>query len=378
MFPLDIQMVDLKTQYSRIKHEIDQAIMSVINSAQFINGDEVRAFAQNLSTYLDNAFVIPCANGTDALQIALMSLDLEKGDEIIVPAFTYVATAEVIGLLGLKPVLVDVDPFTFNTSSALIEEHISPKTRAIVPVHLFGQSSDMEDILALAKKFNLFVIEDNAQTIGAKYMFSNGDSDFTGCIGDIGTTSFFPSKNLGCYGDGGALTTRDEGFAHKLQMIANHGQSKKYHHQIIGCNSRLDTIQAAVLNVKLKYLNQYQLTRYNAAKYYTENLNDLDFIITPFEASNSTHVYHQYTLRVKSELRDKLKIYLASHGIPTMIYYPLPLYEQVAFKTIINTNIDLPISRKLCKEVLSLPIHSEIDKHTQDFIIEKIRMFPNE
>lgn len=372
---LNIQMVDLKSQYLSMQKEIDDAILSVIHSTQFINGDEVRNFANNLSQYFNDAFVIPCANGTDALQIALMALELEPGDEVLVPAFTYVATAEVIALLGLTPKLVDVDPNTFNITADILKNHISDKTKVIIPVHLFGQSSDMEDILKLAKEYNITVIEDNAQAIGALYTFKDGSHDFTGCMGDMGTTSFFPSKNLGCYGDGGAMTTRDEGFAHKLQMIANHGQSKKYHHQIVGCNSRLDTIQAAVLNVKLKYLDNYALSRQKVANYYNENLVNLDFLSTPLKAENSTHVYHQYTLKIKNNQRDNLKNYLQEHNIPSMVYYPIPLYKQVAFNHLIDKDLYFKNTEELCNSVLSLPIHTEMKSEELDYIVDTIKDF---
>jgi dTDP-4-amino-4,6-dideoxygalactose transaminase len=375
MTPEKIQMVDLYTQYEKVQPEMDHAILDVVRSTQFINGQAVKSFTSALSDYLDNAYVIPCANGTDALQIALMALDLKQDDEVIVPAFTYVATAEVIGLLGLKPIMVDVDPYTFNTTAELINPRLTDRTKAIIPVHLFGQSTDMEDILILAKDRGIAVIEDNAQAIGAKYTFRDGSSDFTGCMGDMGTTSFFPSKNLGCYGDGGAMTTRDHGFALKMQMIANHGQSKKYHHQVIGCNSRLDTIQAAVLEIKLKHLNKYSDARQAVAKYYDNNLAGIDGLITPTVAENSTHVYHQYTLRVLNGKRNDLKAFLADHGVPSMIYYPLPLYKQVAFQSILESDFDLPVSEQLSHEVLSLPIHTEMPSETQDFIIETIKKF---
>lgn len=370
-----IQMVDLSAQYEKVQAEMDQAILDVVRSSQFINGQAVKSFTSALSDYLNKAYVVPCANGTDALQIALMALDLERGDEVIVPAFTYIATAEVIGLLGLKPIMVDVDPFTFNTTAELIKPKISDRTKAIIPVHLFGQSTDMEDILILAKEHGIAVIEDNAQAIGAKYTFRDGSTDFTGCMGDMGTTSFFPSKNLGCYGDGGAMTTRDHGFALKMQMIANHGQSKKYHHQVIGCNSRLDTIQAAVLEIKLKHLNEYSDARQSVAKYYDHNLSDIDGLITPTVAKNSTHVYHQYTLRVLNGKRNDLKAFLADHGVPSMIYYPLPLYKQVAFQSILETDFDLPVSEQLSHEVLSLPIHTEMKHETLAYIVEALRKF---
>ncbi len=370
-----IQMVDLKGQYLRIKEEIDSEIRKVLDTTAFINGPKVGEFAGNLAGYTGAEYVIPCANGTDALQIALMALGLKPGDEIIVPAFTYVATAEVIGLLGLTPVMVDVDYHTFNITAGNIEKAVTPKTRAVVPVHLFGQSCDMEPILDLAKKHNLYVIEDNAQAIGAVYTFSDGRKMQTGTMGDIGCTSFFPSKNLGCYGDGGALMTGNKDLAGKLKMIANHGQKIKYHHSVIGCNSRLDTIQAAVLDVKLKYLDEYSGARYKAAEYYTEKLKDIPGIITPSEAENTTHVYHQYTLKIKDGKRDELKKYLEREGIPAMIYYPLPLQEQEAFMNIAREGESLEVSKELAGSVLSLPVHTEMRENVQDYIISKIKDF---
>lgn len=371
-------MVDLKGQYIKIKDEVDAEIQKVLDTTAFINGPQVNNFAQNLAHYSGVEYVIPCANGTDALQIAFMALELQPGDEIIVPAFTYVATAEVIGLLGLTPIMVDVDYDTFNIAADNIKRAISPKTKAIVPVHLFGQSCDMEPILKLAKEHDLYVVEDNAQAIGAVYTFSNGKKVQTGTMGDIGCTSFFPSKNLGCYGDGGAMFTNNKELAERLKMIANHGQRVKYHHSVIGCNSRLDTIQAAVLDVKLKYLDSYSQARYGAAQYYTERLKDIQGIITPKEAINSTHVYHQYTLKVKDGKRDVLKHYLEQAGIPAMIYYPLPLQEQEAFKKIAKEGESLHISKELAESVLSLPIHTEMKTEVQDFIISKIKEFYHE
>lgn len=374
-----IQMVDLKGQYLKIKEEIDEGIEQVINDTSFINGPIVKRFSDNLSKYMGGCHVIPCANGTDALQIALMALELKPGDEVIVPAFTYVASAEVIGLLGLTPVMVDVDYESFNVTVDNIKKGLSPKTKAIIPVHLFGQSCDMEPILSFSKEHNLFVIEDNAQAIGAEYTFSDGHKEKTGTMGTIGCTSFFPSKNLGCYGDGGAIFTKDEGLAEKIRMIANHGQRVKYHHTVIGCNSRLDSIQAAVLNVKLKHLNEYCQARYEAACYYTEKLKAFDpeekYIVTPMELHKSTHVYHQYTLKIKDGKRDALKQYLADAGIPAMIYYPLPLQEQEAFKPITRAAEDLNNSKEIAYSVLSLPIHTEMTVGIQDTIIRAIINF---
>lgn len=376
---MKIQMVDLKGQYMKIKPEVDAAIQNVIDNMAFINGPIVKEFAQNLSDYMGGCNVIPCANGTDALQIALMALDLKPGDEVIVPAFTYVASAEVIGLLGLTPVMVDVDYDTFNVTVDNIKKALSDKTKAIIPVHLFGQSCDMEPILAFAKEHNLYVIEDNAQAIGAEYTFSDGHKEKTGTMGTIGCTSFFPSKNLGCYGDGGAIFCKDDALSEKLRMIANHGQKVKYHHSVIGCNSRLDSIQAAILNVKLKHLDEYGKARYAAASYYTEKLKAFDpeqkFFITPTELENSTHVYHQYTLKIKNSKRDALKQFLADAGIPSMIYYPLPLQEQEAFKPITRAAEDLTISKDIAYSVLSLPVHTEMTHEIQDTVISAIIKF---
>lgn len=374
-----IQMVDLKGQYLKIKDEVDAGIQNVIDNTAFINGPIVKEFAQHLSDYMGGCYVTTCANGTDALQIALMALELKPGDEVIVPAFTYVASAEVIGLLGLTPVMVDVDYETFNVRVDNIKKALSPKTRAVIPVHLFGQSCDMEPILAFAKEHNLYVIEDNAQAIGAEYTFSDGHKAKTGTMGTIGCTSFFPSKNLGCYGDGGAIFTNDEKLAERIHMIANHGQRVKYHHSVIGCNSRLDSIQAAILDVKLKHLDEYGKARYEAASYYTAKLKEFDpeekFFITPKELDKSTHVYHQYTLKIKNEKRDALRAYLGEQGIPSMIYYPLPLQEQEAFKPITRAAEDLEKSKACAYSVLSLPIHTEMTKDVQDAVINSIISF---
>lgn len=372
-------MVDLKGQYMKIKPEVDAAIQNVIDNTAFINGPIVKEFAKNLSDYMGGCHVITCANGTDALQIALMALGLKPGDEVIVPAFTYVASAEVIGLLGLTPVMVDVDYDTFNVTVDNIKKAFSDKTKAIIPVHLFGQSCDMEPILSFAKEHNLYVIEDNAQAIGAEYTFSDGHKEKTGTMGTIGCTSFFPSKNLGCYGDGGAIFCKDDELAEKLRMIANHGQKVKYHHSVIGCNSRLDSIQAAILNVKLKHLDEYGHARYAAASYYTEKLKAFDpeekFFVTPKELTNSTHVYHQYTLKIKNGKRDELKNFLAEQGVPCMIYYPLPLQEQDAFKPITRAGEALDKSRECAYSVLSLPIHTEMTNDIQDIVINAIKKY---
>ena len=374
---MKIQMVDLKGQYLKIKDEVDAGIQNVIDNTAFINGPIVKEFAQHLSEYMGGCHVTTCANGTDALQIALMALELKPGDEVIVPAFTYVASAEVIGLLGLTPVMVDVDYNTFNVTVDNIKKALSPKTKAIIPVHLFGQSCDMEPILAFAKEHNLYVIEDNAQAIGAEYTFSDGHKAKTGTMGTIGCTSFFPSKNLGCYGDGGAIFTNDDKLAERIAMIANHGQRVKYYHAVIGCNSRLDSIQAAVLDVKLKHLDEYCAARYEAASYYTAKLKEFDseekFIITPKELKNSTHVYHQYTLKIKNNKRDELKAFLAEQGVPSMIYYPLPLQEQEAFMPITRAGEALDNAKACAYSVLSLPIHTEMTRDVQDLVLNAIR-----
>jgi len=370
-----IQMVDLKGQYQKIKPEVDAAIQSVIDNTAFINGQPVKDFSENLAKYLGAKHVIPCGNGTDALQIAMMALGLKPGDEVIVPAFTYVATAEVIGLLRLTPVMVDVNPQTFTVERKNLVKALTANTKAIVPVHLFGQSCDMEPILKFAKEHGLYVIEDNAQAIGAEYTFSDGHKAKTGTMGEIGCTSFFPSKNLGCYGDGGALCTNDDALAEKIRMIANHGQKKKYYHSVIGCNSRLDTIQAAILNVKLPHLDEYCQARREAATYYTSCLKDVKGIEVPYEAEYSTHVFHQYTLKVADGKRDALKKHLEDNNIPAMIYYPLPLQEQEAFQFITRTAESLGNSKNLSSSVLSLPMHTELDKKTQDYIVAKIKDF---
>ena len=372
---MKLQMVDLHSQYLKIKQEIDAGINQVIETSAFINGPQVKEFAVNLAQYTGSKHVITCGNGTDALQIALMALDLKPGDEVIVPAFTYVASAEVIGLLGLTPVMVDVDYATFNVTASNLERALSPRTKAIIPVHLFGQSCDMEPIMQFAAKHGLYVVEDNAQAIGAVYTFSDGQKKHTATIGHIGCTSFFPSKNLGCYGDGGAVFTDDEMLAERIRMIANHGQQVKYHHKVIGCNSRLDTIQAAILNVKVKHLDEYCQARYEAAQYYTSRLMNVKGIITPEELPQSTHVYHQYTLKILDGKRDALKQYLADAGIPSMIYYPLPLQQQQAFKGITRAAESLDIAEKLAYSVLSLPIHTELTIEQQDLVINRIKDF---
>lgn len=370
-----IQMVDTHSQYLKIKDEIDLAISSVHESSNYIRGKEVQLFAEKLGEYLGVEYVIPCGNGTDALQIAMMALGLEPGDEVITPSFTYIATTEVVALLKLKPIFVDVNPITFCMDINSLKKAISPKTKAIVPVHLYGQAAPMEEILKIAKENNLFVVEDNAQALGCDYIFSNGVKKKTGTLGNIGTTSFYPSKNLGAYGDGGALFTRDRELANKIQMIANHGQSKKYHHDMVGCNSRLDSIQAAVLNVKLKYLTEYNLARRKVAEFYSENLSDIEQIKLPGEIGYSTHVFHQYTIKLEDVNREEFTSFLSSKGIPTMIYYPVPGHKQKMF--IKNgTNLwDLPVTESLTSKVCSLPIHTEMDVEQLNYIVDSIKLF---
>ena len=364
-------MVDLGKQYQEIKDELDQAVLDCIRSGMYINGPAVKSFQADLENYLGVKHVIPCANGTDALQIALMALNLKAGDEVIVPSFTYVATAEVIGLLKLKPVMVDVDPSTFNITADKIKAAITPRTRAIVPVHLFGQSADMEPIMEVAEAYNLKVIEDNAQAIGADYTFKNGKKQKAGTIGDIGCTSFYPSKNLGCYGDGGAMFTNNDQLAAKLRMIANHGQSKRYYHQMIGVNSRLDSIQAAILGIKLKRLDQYCSARQKVASFYDEAFKKYAELAIPVRQHNSTHVFHQYTLKITNGKRDQLKEDLSDRGVPSMIYYPVPLYKQEAFKSFVDDQTELPATELLCDSVISLPIHSNMDEETLQYIVQE-------
>lgn len=371
----NIQMVDLVGQYERIRFEVDKAIEEVLNSAAFINGPAVKRFQVDLENYLGAKHVVPCANGTDALQVALMSLGLEPGDEVIVPSFTYVATAEVIALLRLTPVMVDVDPDTFNVTADIIDSAVTSRTKAVVPVHLFGQSCDMGPIMEVAEKHGIAVVEDNAQAIGAVYDFSDGTPRRAGTIGDIGTTSFYPAKNLGCYGDGGAIFTNDDGLAEKLRMIVNHGQSHTYYHDVIGVNSRLDSIQAAVLDVKLKYLDEYAAARSAAAERYDKALETVEEVQTPVRQENSTHVFHQYTIRVRDGRRDDLKEHLAEQGIPSSIFYPLPLNKQKAFSPFVDGSLELPVTEQLCKEVLSLPIHTEMDDETIDRITSGVLSF---
>lgn len=373
----NIPMVDLQSQYKRLKEPIDRAIAKVIEQGAFIKGPVVETFETNLAEYLGVKHVVGVANGTDALQIALMALDLKPGDEVIVPAFTYVATAEVIGLLGLSPVMVDVDLDNFNILPQAVENAITPKSRAIVPVHLFGQSAPMEAIKAIANKYNLYIVEDNAQAIGGQYTTSFGQYFTTGTIGDIGCTSFFPSKNLGCYGDGGALYTDSDALAEKARMIANHGQRKKYIHDRIGVNSRLDAIQAAVLNIKLEHLHDFSERRQSVAKVYDEAFHNLKEVIIPRRESYSSHVFHQYTLRILHGKRDLLQTFLKEKGIPSMVYYPIPLYRQKAFSSYFEGST-LENTELLCDQVLSLPMHTEMKPETQAYIIQNIKAFFNE
>jgi len=374
---MKLHMVDLIGQYNKIKDEIDHAVLDTIASSAYINGPQVSSFSKNLANYHGAKHVIPCANGTDALQIALMALGLKPGDEIIVPAFTYVATAEVIALLGLTPIMVDVDPDHFNLTGELFEKAITPRTKAVVPVHLFGQAAEMEDIMKIASKYDIYVIEDNAQAIGANYQFSDGSVKKAGTIGHIGTTSFFPAKNLGCFGDGGAIFTNDDPLAQKMSMIANHGQTERYYHGMVGVNSRLDSIQAAILDVKLKYLDEYAAARNYAASRYDEAFRDISAIQTPHRNPQSSHVFHQYTIRVKEGKREALRKYLTDENIPHNIYYPVPLYEQEAFKHLSGAVEFLPVTDMLCKEVLSLPIHTEMNEEILSYITQKIKNFFN-
>jgi UDP-2-acetamido-2-deoxy-ribo-hexuluronate aminotransferase len=372
-----IQMVDLKAQYTKIKDEVDRAIRDVLETTAFINGKQVTDFSRNLSVYLGINNVIPCANGTDALQIALMGLGLEPGDEVITPSFTFIATTEVVALLRLKPVFADVDPMTFCMDPVSLEKQITKKTRAIVPVHLYGQSAPMKEIMDLAGKYGLKVVEDNAQAIGSDYTFPDGKKYKTGTIGTVGTTSFFPSKNLGAYGDGGALFTQDDSLAEIFKMIANHGQKKRYYHEIVGCNSRLDSIQAAILNVKLSLLDEYIGKRREAADYYDRAFAGHLKIRTPFRASYTKHVFHQYTLILEGADRNKLNEYLASKNIPSTIYYPVPAHRQNMFASYQSGMQQLEVTDWLTERVISLPMHTELDSVQLDFICNSVLEFLN-
>jgi dTDP-4-amino-4,6-dideoxygalactose transaminase len=373
-----IQMVDLMAQYERIKPSVDAAIQSVITKAQFINGPEVSTFQEELSEYLGVKHVIPCANGTDALQIAMMGLGLQPGDEVITPSFTYIATTEVIALLGLTPVFVEVDAETFCMDPISLANAITSKTKAIVPVHLYGQAANMEEILRIANANNLYVIEDNAQALGCDYYFSSGDVAKTGTMGHIGCTSFFPSKNLGCFGDGGAMMTNDDELASRLRMIANHGQSKRYYHDQVGCNSRLDSVQAAVLRIKLQHLDSYNDARQNLAAFYDQAFQSIPGITIPVRKAYSTHVYHQYTLQVNPELRDRLHEYLAEREIPSMIYYPVPAHRQLMFSAFGCDSLALPVTDYLTERVISLPMHTEMRNDQRDYIVYTVHSFFNQ
>ena len=372
-----IQMVDLKQQYHKIKSEVDEAVIGVLESSAFINGKPVQDFAKNLSAYLGVKHVIPCANGTDALQIAMMALNLQPGDEVITPSFTYIATTEVIALLRLTPVFVEVDSKTFCMDPASLEKAITPKTKAIVPVHLYGHAAPMDEIMAIAKKHKLVVIEDNAQAIGGDYTSVDGVKKKTGTIGDIGTTSFFPSKNLGGYGDGGAIFTNSDELADKMKMIANHGQRIRYYHDMIGCNSRLDTLQAAVLNIKLKHLDEYIAARLTVANGYDKAFANNSKITTPVRAAYCNHVFHQYTLQLEGVSRDGLNEFLAKHGIPSMIYYPVPGHRQKMFEHFNTAFVPMPVTDWLTERVISLPIHTEMDEEQLNFITGKVLEFIN-
>ena len=369
---LDLQMVDLKSQYEKIRNEVNAGIQEVIDSTTFIKGGKVNEFQHNLEKYLDVKHVIPVGNGTDALQIALMALDLKPGDEVITPTFTFIATAEVVALLGLTPVVVDVDVDTFNISIESLKKAITPKTKAIVPVHLFGQNADMEAILAIANEHNLFVVEDACQSIGSTYTFSNGQKVKSGCMGEIGCTSFFPSKNLGCFGDGGAIFTNDDKLAAKMRSIANHGMEVRYYHDIVGVNSRLDSIQAAVLDVKLNYLDEYCASRLAAADFYDKAFSISDKLITPKRSAYSTHVFHQYTLKLNGVNRADLIKHLAEKGIPAMIYYPVPLHLQKAYQDSRYKAGDFPVAEKLSQCVLSLPMHTELSTEQLEYITKNV------
>ena len=372
-----LQMVDTKTQYHKIKSEVDAAVIAVMESSQFIGGKPVNDFADNLAKYNGSKHVIPCANGTDALQIAMMALGLKPGDEVITPSFTYIATVEVAALLNIKPVFVEVDKKTFCIDPAAIKKAITSKTKAIIPVHLYGHAANMEEIMKIAEAHNLFVIEDNAQAIGNDYTFSDGSTKKTGSIGHIGCTSFYPSKNLGAFGDGGAIFTDDDQLATQLKMIASHGQSKRYYHDVVGCNSRLDTMQAAILDIKLKHLDEYITARRKAADYYDAAFAGNKKIETPYRDANNKHVFHQYTLLLHDINRDALHQFLADNGVPSMIYYPVPAHRQKMFDAFGGSDFNLPVTDWLTERVISLPIHTELDDEQQNYIVEKVLAFVN-
>lgn len=372
-------MVDLKGQYDKIKDQVNSSILEVLDTTAFINGPEVHAFQKELEEYLEVKHVIPCANGTDALQIAMMGLGLKPGDEVITADFTFAATVEVIALLQLTPVLVDVEPYTFNIDPEAIKKAITPKTKAIVPVHLFGQTANMDAIMEIAEEHDLFVIEDNAQAIGANYNFKNGSTKKAGAIGHAASTSFFPSKNLGCYGDGGAIFTNDDDLAHTIRGVVNHGMYERYHHDVVGVNSRLDSVQAAVLRTKLPKLDDYNTARQEAAKKYSEAFKDQENIVVPYtHGSKDTHVYHQYTLKILNGKRDGLVKHLNEKGIPCGIYYPIPLHSQKAYKDSRYREEDFPVTNQLVKEVISLPMHTELDDEQIAFITDTVLNFVNQ
>jgi UDP-2-acetamido-2-deoxy-ribo-hexuluronate aminotransferase len=370
-----IQMVDLKGQYLKIKNDVNDAIQEVLDSTAFIKGAAEKEFQKALEEFLGAKHVIPCANGTDALQIAMMSLDLKPGDEVITTGFTFIATVEVLELMKLKPVIVDVEENSFNISASSIRKAITPKTKAIVPVHLFGQCADMSEIMKIADEFNLFVIEDAAQACGTDYIYKDGKRAKAGTIGNIGTTSFFPSKNLGAYGDAGAIVTNDDALAEKLRSITNHGMKVRYYYDRVGVNSRLDTLQAAILKVKLKHLNDYNEAREKAASYYDSSFKEQVKITIPYRVPYSTHIFHQYTIQIKNASRNDLKLYLEKSGIPTMIYYPVPLHLQVAYEHLHYKKGDFPVSERLCESVLSLPMHTELEAEQLKYITDKINNF---
>ncbi len=371
-------MVDLVSQYHKIKHEVDEAILQVVESADFIKGTEVKEFQNELQDYLNVKHVISCANGTDALQLALMALGLKSGDEVITTNFTFAATVEVIELLGLRSVLVDVERDSFNIDTEHLERSITSKTKAIIPVHLYGQCANMEEVMKIANRHELFVVEDTAQAIGSSFTFSNGETKKAGTIGHIGTTSFFPSKNLGCFGDGGAMFTNDDELANRLTAIANHGMWKRYYHDEVGINSRLDSIQAAVLRIKLRKLDEYNSARNNAAAYYTSKLEQIKGIETPLIKDYSTHVFHQYTLKLSDDInRDNLQKYLSEKEIPAMIYYPVPLHHQKAYLNPGVNDNDYPVTMELIDSVISLPMHTELTTDQQDYIIDSILEYLN-
>jgi dTDP-4-amino-4,6-dideoxygalactose transaminase len=371
----NIPMVDLVGQYNKIKSEVDSAILDILSKASFINGPHVKNFQENLQNYLNVKHVIPCANGTDALQVAMMALNLQPGDEVITTTFTFIATAEVIALLRLTPVLVDIEKDSYNIDPEAIERAITPKTKAIVPVHIFGQCANMEAIMDIARRHNLYVVEDNAQAIGAEYTFSDGTVKKAGTIGTIGCTSFFPSKNLGCYGDGGALFTNDDALAEQIRVVVNHGMKVRYYHDYVGVNSRLDTIQAAVLDIKLKHLDEYIEARQYAAAYYDKAFSVTDKIITPKKSGFTTHVYHQYVMVLNGVDRAKLMEHLQSKGISCAIYYPVPLHEQKAYQDPRYKKGDFPVSEYLCENVIALPMHTEFTDEQLDYVTSTILNF---